>query len=652
MSEKFLVDPEELRQALAKGNIPTLVMVLFQLTGDRRWLRDPYRPTRGKGMSDHNSGGLTSEAQGQVRAAAEEAIIAWAGGHPMAIPTPDPQLLTEMLQVATGEPVTDEYEPMMAEILGFPRATANNVGAWHPPAATDFSVIVIGAGVSGLVAAMKLREAGIPHLVVEKNDGVGGTWRENRYPGCGVDTPSYLYSYSFFDRDWSTHFAKRDEVRDYLEDMAAHFELLEFIRFGTEVISGAYDAGRQRWVLLVRGADGTTEELTGNAVITAVGQLNRPKIPTLPGMEAFSGELFHSARWPDGLDIRGKRVAVVGTGASAMQIVPAIAPDVAQVTVAQRSAQWIAPNDEYFQPIDAAEHVLMEHVPLYSRWYRARLAWTWNDKVHPSLQIDPTWPDQERSINVVNDGHRRYFTAYLREALDGREDLQQKALPTYPPFGKRMLLDNGWYAALRRPNVELITEAVSEITETGVRTTSGQERDADVIVLATGFEAQRLLYPLELRGRAGRTLREIWGDDDATAYLGTTVPEFPNLFLMYGPNTNLGHGGSYITIAECQITYIMDALRQMIDLGLGSIESREDVTAAYNGRVDAAHDTMIWSHRGMRTWYRNAEGRVVTNIPWRIIDFWWMTRHADLSDFVAEPSLTPAAGRDERMSQP
>ncbi len=643
VDDGMMIDHEQLRGALAKANLPTLLMVLFQLTGERRWLRDPYRPTRPRAMSDHDSGGLTTETQTEVREAAEEAILAWAGGQEPSVPVPEPELLTEMLSVSMGEPVPAEFEPMMAQILEFPRPETSPVVPNAGRDTTNFSVIVIGAGVSGLTAAMKLRQAGIPHVVLEKNDGVGGTWRENQYPGCGVDTPSYLYSFSFFDHNWSTHFAKRDEVRDYLQDMAAHFGLLDAIRFGTEVVSGAYDQEHQRWNLAVVGPDDQKEILTANAVITAVGQLNRPKIPSLPGMDTFSGEIFHSARWPNGLEIRGKCVAVVGTGASAMQIVPAIAADVAQLTIAQRSPQWVAPNEEYFQPIGDAEHWLMEHVPLYARWYRARLAWAWNDKVHASLQIDPAWPDQERSINAINDGHRQYFTAYLRAELDGREDLQEKALPTYPPFGKRMLLDNGWFAALRRPNVELLTEAVSEITATGVRTTSGKEREADVIVLATGFEAQRLLFPLELRGRSGTTLRELWGEDDATAYLGITVPDFPNLFLMYGPNTNLGHGGSYITIAECQITFIMDVLHKMIDGHIGTVECREEICEAYNRRVDAAHDHMIWSHRGMSTWYRNAQGRVVTNIPWRIVDYWRMTRHANLADFLVEPSAEISA---------
>jgi 4-hydroxyacetophenone monooxygenase len=330
---------------------------------------------------------------------------------------------------------------------------------------------------------------------------------------------------------------------------------------------------------------------------------------------------------------------VVGTGASAMQIVPAIADQVGELTVVQRSPQWVAPNANYFRPVGEDIHRLMEQVPFYHSWIRFRLAWINNDKVHASLQRDPDWPHQDRSLNATNDGHRQFFTRYLTEQLAGREDLIEQVLPDYPPFGKRMLLDNGWYAALKKPTVELVTDGVTEVTETGVRTSSGREIDADVLVFATGFEAQRLLHPLDIRGRGGVSVRDVWGDDDAYAYLGITTPGFPNLFLMYGPNTNLGHGGSYIHIAECQVRYITDLVRTMVDQGLGAVECREDVCAEYNRRVDEAHERMIWSHRGMDTWYRNAKGRVVTNSPWRVVDYWQLTHSADLSDFVVEPAV-------------
>jgi 4-hydroxyacetophenone monooxygenase len=614
-----------LAEAMEHANLPTLVAVLHQLTGDRRWLAPPFRPTRSRGMEDNDSGGFAPDVQNEIRAAAVDAVVAWAEGRPPAVPAPTGDALLELIDLAVGEPVPPEYEAMTAEDMGFRSAPMPKV----PP--SDFRVVIIGAGVSGMLAAIELAEAGIEHVVLEKNDDVGGTWLENAYPGAGVDTPSHLYSYSFAPRRWSTHFGKRDEVLAYLREVADGHDLRKVIRFGTEVASAEYRD--QRWIVTTTAG----ETLEADAVITAVGQLNRPKIPALPGMDTFRGPLFHSARWPSDLDVTGKRVAIVGTGASAMQIVPAIAGRAAQVTVFQRSPQWAAPNAVYFSPIDAAASLLMEHVPFYRRWYRTRLSWNTGDRVHASLQVDEDWEHPERSVNAANDAHRRFFTRYLHEELTGRDDLLESALPDYPPFGKRMLLDNGWYAAIRRADVELVTAPVAAVTPTGVRASDGTHVEADVVVLCTGFETHKQLWPLSIRGRDGRTIADAWGPDDADAHLGITVSGFPNLFLTCGPGTVLGHGGSYITIAECQVRYIVEALAAMVTEDLGAIEVLPEVHADYAARHDAAHAAMIWTHPGMRNWYRNPAGRVVCALPWRIVDYWTMTRHVDWAEYAVEP---------------
>jgi 4-hydroxyacetophenone monooxygenase len=276
-------------------------------------------------------------------------------------------------------------------------------------------------------------------------------------------------------------------------------------------------------------------------------------------------------------------------------------------------------------------------VPFYRRWYRTRLSWNTGDRVHASLQVDDEWEHPERSVNAANDAHRRFFTRYLEQELAERDDLLESALPDYPPFGKRMLLDNGWYAAIRRDDVDLVTAPVAAVTPTGVRATDGTEVAADVVVLCTGFETHKQLWPLSVRGRDGRTIADAWGPDDADAHLGITVSGFPNLFLTCGPGTVLGHGGSYITIAECQVRYIVEALAAMVTEDLGAIEVLPEVHADYAARHDAAHAAMIWTHPGMRNWYRNPAGRVVCALPWRIVDYWTMTRHVDWAEYAVEP---------------
>lgn len=614
------VDRERLAKALTSANMPTLVAVLYQLTGDRTWLADPYLPTRSRGMDNNDDGGFDAPTADRIRAAVLDAVLSDA---PVAIPSPSDAELVEMISAAVGESVPPEFAAMIAEDMGF---RVPEVRRAEPNA---LSVIVIGAGVSGMLASIKLHEAGIDHVVLEKNSDVGGGWFENTYPGAGVDTPSHLYSYSFAPRAWDTHFGKRDEVWEYLSDVATQHDLRDRIRFDTEVSTAVYDEASREWtVTTVVG-----EVLTADVVITATGQLNKPKFPIIKGLNTFRGPIFHTAQWPADLDLTGKRVAIVGTGASAMQVLPAIAPTVGHATVFQRSPQWVSSTDVYFSEIGDDVNYLMENVPFYRLWYRARLAWNFNDRVHPSLQVDPEWDHPERSVNAINDAHRRVFTRYIEKELEGRPDLIEKSVPDYPPFGKRMLLDNGWYAALRRDNVTLIADAVAEITPTSVIARGGEETEVDIVILATGFETHKLLTPIDVRGKSGTSIRDMWGPEDAHAYLGITVPDFPNLFLTCGPGTVLGHGGSYITIAECQVRYIVDLLIRMADNGIAAVECKPDVEAEYVRKHDDAHANMIWSHGGMDNWYRNDAGRVVSTLPWRIVDYWSMTRRADLEDF-------------------
>lgn len=632
MAARLDVQQTDIEQAAAVGNIPTLLMVLYHLTGEACWLADPYRPTRNRGLGDHRSGGLDSGRQAEVRAAFVAAMKAWLAGREPVIAHPDGETLHRMMEVCMGEPISVDYVPMIAAQMGFaanPRESDLGVSAARKK---EFHTVIIGAGISGLLAGLELKKRDIPFTILERQPEVGGNWVNNRYPGCGVDTPSYLYSYSFYQRDWSTHFAKRDEVMRYIEGMAKDNDLYGHIQFGVDVKHAAFDSESQGWQLDIIVNGGESQRLHCNAVICATGLFHTPKMPNLPGLDQFKGPLFHSAEWPDGLDLSGRHVAVVGTGASAMQIVPAITDQVGRLSVFQRSPQWIAPSEDYFKPMRVGEHWLINEVPFYYYWYRFRLAWAWTDRIYVALKRDPDWPHPERSMNAINDGHRRVFTEYLMRELSGREDLQVKALPDYPPFGKRILLDNGWYAALRRDHVELISDSVAAVTKTGLVKGSGEAVDADIIVMCTGFEAQRFARTVNFYGLEGRSLYDAWEDDNPKAYLGITTPGFPNLFFMYGPNTN-PIGGSYISLAECQVTYICSLIQQMLNEGLSSVDVDQEVNARYNELVDEIHADMVWTHPGMQTYYRNRKGRVVTNIPWRIIDYWNLTREADLADY-------------------
>jgi 4-hydroxyacetophenone monooxygenase len=622
-------------EAIAVANIPSLLMTLVQLTGERRWLAAPYRPGRARGLGDNDSGGLPEPIQQEIRDAALEAILAWRAGRPAALEDVSPELGVEMLACAVAEPVPDEYAPIIQVEL--PAAQSRVPEPVEVP--EGFRVLVIGAGVSGMGAAIRLKQLGIPFTIVEKSEHLGGTWRDNRYPGAGVDTPNHLYSYSSASYDWSMYFALRDELEEYLEHVAEKFDLRPSIEFETSVESCEYDTHNCEWVVSVRLADGTPAVKRANAVISAVGIFNPIVKPNIPGLESFEGPCFHTAEWLDGVEIESKRVAIIGNGASAMQTGPAIQHDVESLTIFQRSPHWVAPNEHFMKTIPAPIRFLLREVPYYRAWYRMRLGWTFGDRMHKALQKDDTWPYPERSLNRINDAHRAYFTGYLDSELGDRSDLRDKVLPTFPPLGKRLLMDNGWFRMLRNPKVTLVDNPITEIQADRLVTEDGSEYEADVLVLATGFDVLRFLTAYEVRGRSGRSLREVWDDIDARAYLGTVIPDFPNFFTIYGPNLQPGHGGSYMFTAELQTRYIMSVLTQMFEENLESVECRQDVHDNYNERVDQLHERMVWTHPGMSTYYRNERGRVVVNSPFRNAQFFAMTQKADLSDFETEPRV-------------
>jgi 4-hydroxyacetophenone monooxygenase len=627
--------PEELRAALDHAHLPTLLVAMATLSGDNAWLRDEWRPAAPRGAEEDNTGGLPPDVQAAVRAAAFELILAWRAGKAPAEPPP-PDRITELLEISLGpgNNLPGGLGPLLAEELG---VADRDVVIAEPPSADVFRVVIIGGGFAGLCAGIKLKKAGIAFTIVEKNDSVGGTWLENTYPGCGVDTPSHLYSFSFAQRpDWPRYFARRDELHGYLVELTDTYGLRPFMRFGHEVESMTWQEDARQWGVTTRAADGTKETLTANVVISATGYLNRPAYPEIEGLASFVGPCMHTARWQNDVEIAGKRVAVLGTGASAMQLVPAIAGVAERVIVFQRSPQWGLPNPNQPRTVSATTQLLMRDVPWYLGWYRLRLVWNFGDRLFPALQIDPDWPHPDRSVNAINDRHRQFLTKYITAELGDRTDLLDKCIPAYPPYGKRPLLDAGWFRTVRRDDVELVTDRVARISPVGVVTEAGEEIPADVLVLATGFQNLNLLAPIEVRGRSGRTLRETWGEDDATAHLGITVPDFPNFFMLLGPNTIAGHGGSAALGIEMEVRYVMGMIARMIDDGFATVECRQDVHDAYVDRIDAAMQRTIWVHPGMTTYYRNSRGRVVSTMPWTNAEYWHMTHEPDLADFTVE----------------
>jgi len=623
--------PLDLASALAEGDIRCLLMVLVHMTGDMRWLEPPYLPKRDIRLIPDPEAGVPKEVQDEIRAAV---VKLFADGTPSpAIADPGEELLLKMMRSCLGENVAPEYAPLMREEMGFVPREPHWTKRPSDQKLAEQHVLIVGAGVCAIALGVALGHLGIPYTIVEKNDELGGTWWINRYPGCGVDTPNHSYSYSFSSHnEWTRYFCQREELLGYLQKVAEECGIRKHLRVNTELTSSRWNEEKRSWISTLKTANGE-ETFESTALVSAIGQLNDPSRARFEGEENFKGTILHSALWSDDIKLDGKHVAVIGTGATSMQLVPTIAGRVASVTVYQRSAQWARPVKGYADPISEGARWLLAHLPFYVQWYRFNMFWRYGDGLLPFLRKDPAWPHPERAVNKGNDRHRQELTDFILAELKDRPDLIAKCVPTYPPYGKRILLDNNWFKTLTRDNVELVTDTIDHFDEGGIVTADGERRPADIIVVATGFKVTEMAARLNISGRDGKDLRQAWANDNPTAFLGLTVPGFPNFFCMLGPNSGPAHGGSVIFQSECQSRYISACLADMIEQDVAAVDVRQDVLDDYVRRVDAEHETMIWTHPGMSTYYRNASGRVFSAMPWRFVDYWRMTHDPDLGQY-------------------
>jgi 4-hydroxyacetophenone monooxygenase len=585
----------------------------------------PMDPTAG--MSDARQAEareLAIEAIGRMRARGTEPI--------RALPV---ETLRELLGFVSGGVDVDDYLELLREELNLgedlrtPDWSKDDVAPDRP-----FRVAVIGAGMSGLVAAHRLRQAGLDVVVVEKNSDVGGTWLENTYPGCRVDVSNHFYSYSFAQRhDWPQYFSPQALLLDYFRKVADDHGIRELIRFDTEVTAVELDESTMTWRLELLGPDGSERTIEANAVVSAVGQLNRPNLPDIAGIEQFAGPAFHSACWDHSVELTGKRVVVIGTGASAAQFVPLVAEQAGHLTVFQRTAAWFLPTPDYHDAVSPEAQWLFRNVPGYANWYRFFIFWQNVEGVRAAAIVDPGWDGGEASVSPVNDGARQILTAYIQGEFADRPDLLPHVVPDYPPFAKRFIRDNGaWAGAVKRDDVDLVTEGIARITAEGVETVDGTLHEADVIIYGTGFTASDFLMPMKVVGRGGVELHERWRGD-ARAMLGITLPRFPNLFLLYGPNTNIVVNGSITYFSECEVHYIVGCLRELLVRGARALEPTQEAHDAFNARVDAQNLQMAWGVSKVNSWYKNATGRSAQNWPFSLLEYWQLTRAPDVSQY-------------------
>ncbi|MGO8915368.1 MAG: flavin-containing monooxygenase [Stellaceae bacterium] len=485
-------------------------------------------------------------------------------------------------------------------------------------------VVVIGAGVSGLAVAAGLGRMGIDRfLVLEKSDRLGGTWRDNHYPGCACDIPSHLYSFSWAPNpDWSRMFASQAEILAYLERTAKAHGLAPKIRFQSEVAEAHWEARAGRWRIVLRSG----ETIRSRLLVAATGILHHPQIPKIQGLDTFEGMVFHTAGWRHDHDLSGRRVAVIGAGASAIQVVPAIVDRVRQLFLFQRTPPWIAPR--FDRPFDEKTRRRLRFVPFYRLWLRSRLFW-----IH-ELRAKGFLTDPSTMARIEN------LCRGLLERQVKDETLRARLTPNYAVGCKRLLISSDWYPAITRPNVELIDSGIAKIGPQAIITTDGEAHPVDTIIFATGFDAQNLLSHLPIRNGEGRSLFAHWQEMGMRAMLGTTVAGFPNFFLMTGPNSGLGHN-SQIFMIEAQVRYIMDCLRRMRRLRATVAEVRSEAQDAFNVELDERMAHTVWKTGGCRSWYLDpATGRNTLLWPMTSIAYWRRTRKIQARDY----SFTRAVG--------
>jgi cation diffusion facilitator CzcD-associated flavoprotein CzcO len=473
-------------------------------------------------------------------------------------------------------------------------------------------VAVIGAGFAGIGMAAGLLRDGIAVTVLERAADVGGVWRDNTYPGAACDVPSSLYSYSFAPNPaWPRRYARQPDIHAYLRRVAADTGVLDHVRLSADVVGAAFDEAARRWRIDLAGG----EVVEADVLVSAVGQLSRPVVPDLPGADVFAGPAFHSARWEHGHDLRGRRIAVIGTGASAVQFVPHLQRLAARLTVFQRTPPHVVPKpDRSYRPW---HHRLFRAVPLAQRVGRLG-TWLVGEALTSALT-------SAQPLGVLVDG---LFRLHLRRQVPDAA-LRSRLVPAHRVGCRRLLFSNDWFPALARPNVEVVTEKITELTPTGVRTADGVDHPADVVVYATGFAATDFLAPLRIRGRGGRDLAREWADG-ARAHLGITVPGFPNLFLLYGPNTNLG-GNSVVCMIERQCDYVRQLVGSLVRTGLSTVEVRREVADRFDAETQERLARTVWTR--CASWYRDAAGRVVTNWPGSVREYRRRTRRVDHRDF-------------------
>lgn len=619
----------KLEEAVANANPALLLASLVSITGREERIRE-FAPFISNKVSNYR---LETHMQKDER----DALNAWAlevlgsDRRPSVRPVSDAAFIS-LAETLAGITVEPGSVPFLRDQAGF----ESSITARKPLKAVPdgFKLAIIGAGMAGVIAAVAAKQAGIAFEVFEKRPGIGGVWWDNRYPGVGVDTHSKYYSLSFaINPEWTNSYPEGEEFRVYLDQVARDHGVIDRFTFEAEVTDLEWIEAAEHWQITWT-RNGTRHVTTATAIITAAGYLTRPVLPDLQGLGDFAGYWCHSAEWQDGYDFSGKRLAVVGTGCTSVQIVDALAPKLKSLKLFQRQPHWVTSSAEGTL-IPETERWLLMNVPSYAQWARLHTFLIIGDINYPMVRFDPEWArDHELSISAANDFGMQVALAHLENSFADRPDLLAKMKPNFAFMGKRPIRDPGaYYETLKKDYAEVITCGISHVERNGIVDGEGNFHEVDAIIYATGFSLE-FLSNWNITGKRGVRLAERWADRPS-AYLGCLVPGFPNLFITSGPNANPSHGGGHNFCAETVIHYVFETLTMMIENNIKTVEPTETATRRWQEETDRLLADSIWMRETKATtYYRNARGEVVLANPYRMEDYWRMLRKPEQSDLL------------------
>ncbi len=630
---------QRLRASVGKLDPVVALLALVHITGDRSLLAK-YGPAfdgvprRGGSSFSAKAERAPKEVDPAVLAAIQTRLIAEMESDPTAvIHAPDAALFRQMAEFCIDMPLSEDGVGMGREAAGFAVGVGGIEATKVPPA--DFEVLIVGAGMMGIVAAVRLKSAGFNIRVIERNTGVGGTWFNNTYPNVAVDTPSVEYSISFAQNSsWSKYYPRGGEYREYLDGVARKFRIFDQIDFETEFTGCSWDADALQWVVTAMQG-GKEVTYRARAVVMALGFLTRPSFPQVEGLERFKGPVLHGGYWDDSVDLNGKKIVVVGTGASSAQISTGLAERASHVTVLQRQPNYMMPDPRVMQDVDADELWALENIPFVTQWQRLQWFSSMLTRTTTPAQIDPEFRAKTGGVSPTNEGARQLSIGYMEQKLASRPDLIEKVRPDFPFFSKRPILDCGYYDTLLRDDVDLVVGELKSCEEDAIVLSDGSRIECEALVLATGYTLE-YFAEFAIKGRGGVDLQDLW-NPVPYAYKGMEVPGFPNFFITAGPNSGLA--SSHTVLAEQQVHYVTECLKRMIEDDLATMEVTEKACSDFNEMLQDRLENTIWMQSGTaHGYYRHHTGKIVLAFPGPNVEYWKMLRSPEMNDYRVEPN--------------